>query len=84
MRVAGYMGCSVCGLLNGMCALVGYVSCWIKKLQYIWSVESYVGCCIVCGLLIGIWTVVWYVGCCMICGLLYGKWVVVWYVGCCI
>jgi len=29
MWTAGYKGCSICGLLNGMCGVVGCVGCWI-------------------------------------------------------
>jgi len=37
--VVWYVGCSVCGLLNGMCAVVEYVgSCMICGLLYdIWA-----------------------------------------------
>jgi len=54
-----YMTCSICGLLNGMCAVVGYVdSCMLcGRLNVIWAVVGYVGSCVVCGLLYGIWAV---------------------------
>jgi len=55
------MGCSICGLLNGMWALEGY-----------WAVVWYVGCCIVSGLCYGMWAGGYKV--CSIFGLMNGMW----------
>jgi len=54
MWSAGYMGCSICGFLNGMWAVVWYVFCCMVCGLFIcmWAVECYVGC------LNGMWAVV--------------------------
>jgi len=45
MWSAGNKACSICGLLNGMWALVGYVGCCILcGLLYVMWAEVYVGC----------------------------------------
>jgi len=53
IRAAVYICCSICGLLNGMWAVVGYVGCcMVFRLLYVmWAVVWNVSCCVVCGLL---------------------------------
>jgi len=71
MWSAGYMGCSICGLLNGMWAVVEYVgSCMVCGLYDIRSARN-MGCS-KCGLF------ELYVGSCRVCELLYGIWAVEW------
>ena len=70
MWAAKYKGCSICGLLNVISAVVWYVGCCnVSGLLYDMWVAGYMGCSI-CGLLNGICAVVGYVGCCMVCLLL--------------
>jgi len=70
MWAAGYKNCSICGLLNGMRAVVWYVGCcMVCGLFYAMWAAGYKSCSI-CGLLNGMWALVVYVGYCMECGLL--------------
>jgi len=80
MWAAGYKSCSICGLLNGMWAVVGYVGCCMVYGLLDIRAAVYVGCGMVCGLLYGMWAAGY--KSCSICGLLNGMWAVVWFVRC--